>query len=108
MPNAGYYFMQNACEPVHIQLNLANKRVTVLNRTYGKMPGLISQVDVYDLNSKALFHENKNVSLDATDVTETTDLSKLLAGTKEIAFVVLNLKNKGKVMSHNVYNFVEQ
>ena len=20
MPNAGYYFMQNACEPVHIQL----------------------------------------------------------------------------------------
>ncbi len=104
MPNAGYYFMQNACEPVHIQLNLANKRVTVLNRTYVKMPGLISQVDVYDLNSKALFHENKNVSLDATDVTETTDLSKLLAGTKEIAFVVLNLKNKaGKVISHNVY-----
>jgi beta-galactosidase/beta-glucuronidase len=104
MPNAGYYFMQNACEQVHIQLNLASKKVTVLNRTYRKVPGLISQVDVYDLNSKSLFHENKNVSLDATDVAETTNLSQILADAKGVAFVVLNLKNtSGRVISHNVY-----
>ena len=36
-PNAGYYFMQNACEPVHIQLNPANQKVHVINRTYNSL-----------------------------------------------------------------------
>jgi hypothetical protein len=104
MPNAGYYSMQNACEPVHIQLNLANKKVTVLNRTYKRMPGLVSHVNVYDLNSKSLYSDNKNVSLNAPDVTETTDLSKILGDLGETVFVVLNLKNAaGEVISHNIY-----
>ena len=33
-PNAGYYFMQNAFEPVHIQLNLNSLDVLVINRSY--------------------------------------------------------------------------
>ena len=46
-PNAGYYFMQNACEPVHIQLNLSNLEGYVLNRTYKAVPNLIAQVEVF-------------------------------------------------------------
>ena len=104
MPNAGYYFMQNACEPVHIQLNQSSKKVTVLNRTYKKVSGLSAQVNVYNLDSKSIFHENLNVSLDATDVKETSNLEKILADTKGVVFVVLNLKNtSGKIISHNVY-----
>jgi exo-1,4-beta-D-glucosaminidase len=104
MPNAGYYFMQNACEPVHIQLNRSSKKVMVLNRSYKKVSGLTSQVNVYNLESKSIFHENLNVSLDATDVRETSNLEKILADTKGIVFVVLNLKNaSGKIISHNVY-----
>jgi beta-galactosidase/beta-glucuronidase len=104
MPNAGYYFMQNACEPVHIQLNRSSKKVTVLNRTYKKVSGLSALVDVYNLDSKSIFHENLNVSLDATDVRETSNLEKILGDTKGIVFVVLNLRNaSGKIISHNVY-----
>ncbi|HEY8970759.1 MAG TPA: glycoside hydrolase family 2 TIM barrel-domain containing protein, partial [Puia sp.] len=33
-PNAGYYFMQRACEPVHIQLNRDDSSVALVNRTY--------------------------------------------------------------------------
>ena len=33
-PNAGYYFMQNGIEPVHVQLNMLNHVVTVVNRNY--------------------------------------------------------------------------
>ncbi|NSW95687.1 MAG: beta galactosidase jelly roll domain-containing protein, partial [Bacteroidales bacterium] len=47
MPNAGYYFMQNACEPLHIQLNLSNHKVTVLNRTYKPASNLVASVDVF-------------------------------------------------------------
>jgi len=104
MPNAGYYFMQNSCEPVHIQLNLSNNKVMVLNRTYKKFSGLYAQADVYDLDSKPLFSEKISVSLTPTDVLETSSLDKALNEAKGISFVVLNLKDSsGKVISHNVY-----
>ena len=104
MPNAGYYFMQNACEPVHIQLNLNDFKVLAINRTYHAESALVAQVDLFNMDSKSLFHENKNISLSATEVKETSSLSSVLANTKGVIFVVLNLKdNSGRVISHNVY-----
>ena len=103
-PNAGYYFMQNACEPVHIQLNALDYKVTVINRTYKSMPNLSVQADVYGTDSKLLFQQTNKLSLAATDVKELFSLSKVLAESKDVNFVVLNLKNAlGKVISHNVY-----
>jgi hypothetical protein len=103
-PNAGYYFMQNACEPIHIQLNLNDLKVLVLNRTHQPAPGLVAQVDIFSLDSRSLFHEGKSISLSATEVNEATSLSSVLANSKGVNFVVLNLKNNtGKVISHNVY-----
>jgi hypothetical protein len=104
MPNAGYYFMQNACEPVHIQLNLNDMKVLVINRTYKNMPEMIAQVDLYGSDSKSIFHEEKNISLSSTEVKESSSLSSVLSGAAGVNFVVLNLKNKsGKIISHNVY-----
>ncbi len=104
MPNAGYYFMQNACEPVHIQLNLNNLEVLAINRTYQPVSDLKAQVGVFDLNAKSIFTEEKSVSLSATDVKQTSSLAKVLDETKGISFVVLNLKDKtGRIVSHNVY-----
>ena len=88
--------MQNACEPVHIQLNLNNLKVLVLNRTYKPVPGLVAQVDLFSLDSKSLFHEEKSISLSATDVKETTSLSSALADAKGVNFVVLKLKNSDR------------
>jgi exo-1,4-beta-D-glucosaminidase len=104
MPNAGYYFMQNACEPVHIQLNINDLKVLAINRTYKPVAGLVAQVEIFNTESISLFREDKNISLSATDVKETSDLSRILDGLKGVSFVVLNLKNNsGKVISHNVY-----
>lgn len=103
-PNAGYYFMQNACEPVHIQLNLNDLDVLVINRTYRPVSGLVAQVNVFGIDSKSLYHEEKNITLDVTDVKEVTSLASVLKAARGINFVVLNLKdNTGKVISHNVY-----
>lgn len=103
-PNAGYYFMQNAVEPVHVQLNALDYNVTVLNRTYRPAPNLTVEAEVYGLDSKLLFHQSAGVSLAATDVKESFSLSKVLAEAKGVSFVVLNLKGAdGKVISHNVY-----
>jgi hypothetical protein len=104
MPNAGYYFMQNACEPIHIQLNLNDLKVLVINRTYKKIEGLTARIDILGLDSRSLFHEEKNISLSETDVRETSTLSAELKEATGVRFVVLNLKNSiGNVISHNVY-----
>lgn len=103
-PNAGYYFMQNACEPVHIQLNLNNHKVTILNRTYKAVKSLTADVQVYSMDSKSLFKEEVYFSLSPSEVKETTSLSKVLKKNNGITFVVLNLKNADdENISHNVY-----
>ena len=104
MPNAGYYFMQNACESVHIQLNINDFKVMAINKTYKPVTGLIAQVELFNLDSKSVFREEKNINLAATEVKETSALSSAIANTKGVNFVVLNLKTgSGKVISHNVY-----
>lgn len=102
--NAGYYFMQNACEPLHIQLNLSNLKVTVINRKYTASPTLTAQVEVFNSESKSLFKEDASLSLGPTETKETTDLTSHLESYKGLSFIVLNLKNaSGAVVSHNVY-----
>jgi hypothetical protein len=104
MPNAGYYTMQNACEPIHIQLNPVDLKVSAINRTYKKSMGLTATVDIFGMDSRSIFHEEKNVDLAETDVKETSSLSAVLSNANGVNFVVLNLKNSaGKIISHNVY-----
>ena len=102
--NAGYYFMQNACEPLHIQLNLSNLKVTVLNRKYKSATGLTATVQVFDIDSRSLFKEEAWFSMGPSEVKETTSVETVLKNSKGVAFVVLNLKDaSGKIISHNVY-----
>jgi hypothetical protein len=103
-PNAGYYFMQNACEPVHIQLNMIDYNVTVINRTYHPVSNLTVQAEVFGMDSKSLFHKTAIVNLTESDVQEPFSLKEILADAKGVNFVVLNLTDAGgKVVSHNVY-----
>ena len=103
-PNAGYYFMQNACEPVHIQLNPQSYEVVVVNRTYQTHSDLTVEANVYSLDSKLLQHDTATVNLDATDVKKTFSLSNVLAGQNGVRFVVLTLKDKtDQVVSKNIY-----
>jgi beta-galactosidase/beta-glucuronidase len=105
-PNAGYYFMQRACEPVHIQLNLDDSAVAVINRSYKVQNNLSAEIKVFDFNNKLLFNQDKSISLTATDVKEFLSLSDVLGKEKGISFVILSLRNAvGKTISHNVYWF---
>jgi hypothetical protein len=103
-PNAGYYFMQNSCEPVHVQLNLLDNVVTVINRSYRSLSGLTVEATVLGLDSKLLHQQQAKLTLSASDVKESFSLAEVLNETKVISFVVLNLKDAaGKVISRNAY-----
>ncbi len=103
-PNAGYYFMQRACEPVHIQLNLDDSSVALINRTYIKRPGLSYTVEIMSVTGATVYKQEGHTGLDTTDVKEVISLRDVLRQTQGISFVLLKLKdNAGRTCSENVY-----
>jgi beta-galactosidase/beta-glucuronidase len=103
-PNAGYYFMQNACEQVHVQLNLNDSTVAVVNRTHNPTNVLTVNTQVFDLHAKQLFSQTAKASLNDAGVQELTKLSPTLKNANGVSFVILNVKDgSGKSVSHNAY-----
>ena len=104
MPNAGYYFMQNACEPVHIQFNVKDLNVEYINRTYMPAKSLTAQAEVFNLQSESLFRKTEEVNLEAPEAKEGFSLADVVKKNDGVSFVVLNLNDsQGKTISHNVY-----
>jgi len=103
-PNAGYYFMQNACEPVHLQFSQDKQIVTVVNRSYSPVKNLTVESNVYSVNSKLIDQQTKVVNIKEESVKGIFPLSKILSQNKDVSFVVLRLKDEtGKVVSGNTY-----
>jgi Exo-beta-D-glucosaminidase Ig-fold domain/Glycosyl hydrolases family 2/Glycosyl hydrolases family 2, sugar binding domain/Glycosyl hydrolases family 2, TIM barrel domain len=103
-PNAGYYFMQNACEPVHIQMNYDDSSVVVVNRSYSGETGLSSSIEIFNLEGESVYKNAKLLDVDATTVKQVLLLNHELQDKQGVYFLVLNLKNaKGNSLSHNVY-----
>jgi hypothetical protein len=103
-PNSGYYFMKRACEAVHIQLNLDDSAVALVNRTYIKRPNLRYEAEVVGMTGKSLFKQEGHATLDTTDVKEVLSLRDILSQTSGVSFVILTLKDQtGKTLSQNIY-----
>lgn len=103
-PNAGYYFMQRACEAVHIQLNLDDSSVALVNRTYVKRPGLSYEAEIVGITGTSLYKQLGHVSLDTTDAKAVLSLRDILQQTKDVSFVLLKANDReGRTLSQNVY-----
>lgn len=103
-PNAGYYFMQNACESVHIQFNQSDSTIAIVNRAYHSTGNLTANVDVYDVNSKLLEHRAEKFNMTSVGVKELFGLSYVFSRTSGTAFIMLNIKDAdGNTISRNVY-----
>jgi beta-galactosidase/beta-glucuronidase len=103
-PNAGYYFMQNACEPVHVQMNYDDSSVSVVNRSFTAKTGLHCSVELFNLEGKSAYKNTSLFDIDATTVRQVLKLNQELQGKQGIYFLVLNLTDAGgNAVSHNVY-----
>ncbi len=105
-PNAGYYFMQNACEKLHIQLNPRDSMLTVVNRTYRPYSNLTAEAEIYDINSGKAGSQSVKLNISSTEVKEAASLSKMLGNAKGVSLILVKLKDaSGKVISGNTYWF---
>ncbi|MDP4131922.1 MAG: hypothetical protein Q8939_17305, partial [Bacteroidota bacterium] len=103
-PNAGYYFMQNAIEPVHVQWNYDDSSVVVVNRSYAGKKDLTCSIEIFTPEGTSTVKQLKKLDIEASSVRQVSSLRETLRETKGISFVLLNLRdNQGNPVSHNVY-----
>jgi hypothetical protein len=101
---ASYYGVKKACEPVHVQLDLATYDVAVVNTTTTAQAGVSVIADVYSLDNKPLLHHEEKRDSPADGVTTgfKLELAPLIA--ENVVLVKLQLKNEqGKLLSDNLY-----
>ena len=104
-PNAGYYFLQNACEPVHIQLNADDSTVMLVNRTFQPVNDISYSISVYDIDGKTIFQKSGKASAQGGHVQSIASLRQWLASHTGISFVSLQLTIGESTVSRNVYWF---
>jgi len=101
---ASYYGVKKACEPVHVQLDLANYDVDVVNTTTGTLSGMSVSAKVFSLDNKLLLEHEDHADAAADAVTHDfkLDLAPLLA--EGVVLVKLELRDAaGSLASENLY-----
>ena len=102
-PNAGYYSVQRACEPVHIQMDANNYEVDVITTHHEAMGNMTVVAQVYDSNSALKWEHRGKINLDEDTCQKVLTVPQL-PGVTTIYFVRLQLLNAaGNVVSSNLY-----
>ena len=101
---ASFYGVKKACEPLHIQLDLSNYQVAIVNTTATPQTGLSVKADVFSLDNKLLLHQEVKKDSPANDVSNTfrLDLAPLFGD--GVILVKLELRSaSGELVSDNFY-----
>jgi hypothetical protein len=101
---ASFYGVKKACEPVHVQLDLSNFDVDVVNTTTTAQAGLTITAKVFSLDNKPLLNheEKKDATANAVTPGFKLDLAPLMV--TDVILVKLELRNaSGELISDNLY-----
>ncbi len=101
---ASYYATKKACEPLHVQFDLATNDVEVIDTTREPLPHAKVDAEVYALDGKLLLHQDATVDAAADDVTQALhlDLAPLLRDTTVLVHLALHGRD-GALLSENLY-----
>ncbi len=103
-PNAGYYYVQKASEPLHVQFNLNDSTVVVVNRQYHIRKNLTVRMMLYDINSREWYNKSSSIDAGEHSVTKVASLKSVMESHKQLTFVDLSVTDiNGKTESHNFY-----
>ena len=105
---ASYYGVKKACEPVHVQLDLSNFTVTVVNTTAAAHSGMNVSAKVFSLDNRVLLAREmkKDVAADSTSDAFQLDLAPLFPNGVLLIRLAL-LGADGQLVSDNFYWLAE-
>jgi len=101
---SSFYGVKKACEPLHVQLDLSDYSVAVVNTTTTAQPGMTVAATVYSLDNKQLMQHDEKKDVAANDVTAGFKLDLAPVMGTNVVLVKLELKNSaGQVVADNLY-----
>jgi len=101
---ASFYGVKKACEPLHVQLDLSDYSVAVVNTTTTAQPGMTVAATVYSLDNKQLLQHTEKKDVAANDVTAGFKLDLAPVMGTNVVLVKLELQNAaGQAVSDNLY-----
>ena len=107
-PNAGYYYTKKACEPLHIQFNIDDQSVSVINNHLDPKNDLLASVDVYAQNMQRIWSKKAKINIEpnASKVIFQTEIPE--ESKKDVHYMELRLEdNKNELQSENFYWLAE-
>ena len=102
---SSFYAVKKACEPLHVQLDLSNYNVAIVNTTNDPRPALLLTANVYSLDNKLLFHheEKRDAAADALTDGFKLELAPLFVVGRSRAGEFRTAELAGEVVSRNLY-----
>lgn len=101
---ASFYGVKKACERVHVQLDLSDYSVSVVNTTTSAQAGVTITANVYSLDNKLLLHHEERKDVIANALTPGLKLELMPLMTTDVILVKLELRNaSGQLLSDNLY-----
>ncbi|MEI6646063.1 MAG: LamG-like jellyroll fold domain-containing protein [bacterium] len=102
--HASYFGAKKACEPVHVQWNLIDDSVSVVNTTYDEFLKTTVKVVVYGLDATVLTSTEKRIDLVPSTLLKPIRVEWSDFAAHPVQFVKLELREKsGKLLSENFY-----
>ncbi|MGB3863490.1 MAG: glycoside hydrolase family 2 TIM barrel-domain containing protein, partial [Candidatus Aminicenantaceae bacterium] len=103
-PHAGYYFVKKANEALHIQLNLDDLSLAVINHFFESKKELLATATVYTLDMKEVWAEKASVEVDSGSSCEVFQVEIPVDFSDTVCFLHLQLKdNEENCISENFY-----
>ena len=103
-PMVSLSFIKHACEPVHVQLNIPDLKVSVINRRLEPQRGLRVRARLLDLESKLLWEKTADSVVAANHYQEVFDVKVPPGLEGGVYFVRLDLADEtGRPLSTNLY-----
>lgn len=100
-PNAAYFGAKKACEPIHIQMNLPDCKIAVINHRFESLTNVAADATIYDLAGREVRQYATNVTAAAN---ARTDVFTLDWPKSDTYFVKLGLREtSGGLLSENFY-----
>ncbi|MCC8144998.1 MAG: glycoside hydrolase family 2 [Bacteroidales bacterium] len=98
-----YFGAKKACEPIHIQMNLPDNEVVVINTTRNSLSSMTAMVHYYDLQGKELYKKQIKTDIPANSKTSCF-FPERKPDLPSIYLARVELKDpKGKIVSLNDY-----
>jgi len=102
-PMVSYFYIKRACEPLHVQLNLPDRTVSVINTTLQPRADMEVTARVYDLDARQRWHKTAGASVSANAYKEAFAVPEL-PDLGPVSFVKLELNDpRGALVSDNFY-----